>query len=125
LHCEEPSTEPDVSLPDKVLWLEVLAVLAFAWLPDVYYALGAFFRPEGYVQQSMTLFHISLMVRAVQVSVPILYLIWRSGEPWSRFGLVKPKWVVDLLLGLLVCFADWFALTVSWLVAPYSEETGA
>jgi membrane protease YdiL (CAAX protease family) len=41
----------------------------------------------------------------VQVAVPLLYLMHRSGEPWSKFGVVRPR-PVDLiggtfLLGLL------------------------
>jgi membrane protease YdiL (CAAX protease family) len=30
----------------------------------------------------------------------VLFIIWRSGDTWSRFGLVKPKWKNDILIGL-------------------------
>ncbi len=38
----------------------------------------------------------------------ILFIIWRSGKPWSRFGLGAPKYPKDLLLGLCL----WFIVAV-------------
>ena len=41
--------------------------------------------------------------------VPILlFIIWRSGEPRSRFGLVSPKYPKDLLIGVGL----WFILAI-------------
>ena len=30
----------------------------------------------------------------------VLYLIWRNRESWPVFGLVRPRWLVDSLVGL-------------------------
>ncbi len=30
----------------------------------------------------------------------ILFLMWRSGDTWARFGLVRPRWKKDILLGV-------------------------
>jgi membrane protease YdiL (CAAX protease family) len=47
-------------------------------------------------------------MRSIQVSAPALYIIWRSGDPWSHFGLMRPAWAVDLPLGLGVFLAGAF-----------------
>jgi membrane protease YdiL (CAAX protease family) len=41
----------------------------------------------------------SMVVRLRFVPV-VLFVMWRSGEGWSRFGLVKPKVRKDILIGL-------------------------
>jgi uncharacterized protein len=40
-----------------------------------------------------------LTVRTLWESGPVLYLIWRSRERWSVFGVRRPRWLGDLLLG--------------------------
>ena len=41
----------------------------------------------------------SMIVRLRLVPI-ILFVIWRSGEAWSRFGLVKPAIPKDVVIGL-------------------------
>jgi membrane protease YdiL (CAAX protease family) len=120
----EPSGEPPPQLPEQGpapearLWLEVGVVLALAWVPDVFYAVASLCwgtdtsRPPVYGA-------LYLLVRSLQVSAPVLYIIWRSDEGWSHFGLVKPWWPVDGLLGLAICLAGRFAYYGCWsLTAP-------
>ena len=63
--------------------------------------------------QTSTTFGIKLlesMVTKLRLVPIILFVIWRSGDAWSRFGLVKPKWQRDVLIGaglsLLVVVTD-------------------
>ena len=40
------------------------------------------------------------MVTRLRFVPVVLLVMWRSGEGWSRFGLVKPKFRKDILIGL-------------------------
>jgi membrane protease YdiL (CAAX protease family) len=94
-------------LTDRAIWLEVLAVLAIGVLPNLALAIvsAIYAAPSNlpYWVGSM-----ELTLRCTGVSFAVLYLISRSGEPWSTFGLAVPR-VSDLLLGLLISFV-YFAL---------------
>jgi membrane protease YdiL (CAAX protease family) len=59
------------------------------------------------------------MVYAIQFVPIMLFIIWRSGEPWSRFGLVRPAWEKDILLGLALYLV--VALLRVVIRAPWSE----
>jgi len=58
--------------------------------------------------------------------IPVMYLIWRSGEGWAKFGLVRPRGA-DLLLALLALFLNTSLkrlLPIRHLIgpAPFSPE---
>jgi membrane protease YdiL (CAAX protease family) len=47
----------------------------------------------------------------------LLFVMWRSGVGWARFGLVKPKWGKDILIGLGIWVTQvvvWHVLRESW-----------
>ena len=62
--------------------------------------------------------------------IPVLYLIWRSGEPFSGFGLKPPIWGWDLFIGLMIWLVDYFMCTRLWrgfsylIYFPDSLNTG-
>jgi membrane protease YdiL (CAAX protease family) len=63
-----------------------------------------------------------MFVRLAFVPV-VLFVMWRSGEGWSRFGLVKPKVGKDILIGLglwlaVVAFQSLIALVAFNIPAP-------
>jgi CAAX protease family protein len=107
------------------LWLEVLAVLAFAWLPDVFNAVASLCWPELSVPRSSAYAHLALVMRSIQVSAPVLYIIWRSGDPWSYFGLMRPAWAVDPLLGLGIFLIGAFIDEVNSGVSPGPRDPTA
>jgi membrane protease YdiL (CAAX protease family) len=116
---EEIVTEPVTLYPPardtRALWLEVLAVILIGVLPDLWNTasqwmsqwLGSepaewsFFETQGY-----------LLFRSFQVSCLVLYLMSRSGTPWSRFGIVAPRWVVDPLAAFGTLVASYFVYAI-------------
>jgi len=40
------------------------------------------------------------ITRSIQVSVPVLYIMWRSGDPWAHFGIRRFRPIADLLGGV-------------------------
>src|SRR5207245_2887710 len=70
---------------------------------------------------------VGYLKRSVQVSVPVLYLIWRSRQPWSDFGIARPAWR-DLGWGLGVWLTGSLATGVSdlaWLAVGGQEDAPA
>src|SRR5690606_8349813 len=62
-----------------------------------------------------------LIIRALQIVPIVLYLIWRSGEPWSSFGFKRFRWfdpfagIGTFLLGWVLWYGVWI---VMWIVQP-------
>lgn len=74
-----------------VLWLEVSAVLALAVLPELWYVASGWLWPTP-AEEPFAYLYWSLIVRSLQVSLPVLWIIARCGEPWQTFGVVFPRW---------------------------------
>lgn len=86
-----------------VLVLEIVAVVALAVLP---YLAGAVIgssvasgghRPSG---DAAAWWRIAIIV---QITLPLLFIMWRSGVPWAVYGIVRPRPLMDSGLGALVC----------------------
>jgi membrane protease YdiL (CAAX protease family) len=92
--------------------LEIGVVLCLAWLPHLVNAHLADLAAERVFLADMVL----LAVASLQVSAPLLYILFRSGEPPSKFGLVRPKPVYllggTLLFGLLYLLDPMFWLFI-------------
>jgi membrane protease YdiL (CAAX protease family) len=86
----------------KDLWLETGVVFVLAVLPYIFSAFASLTRPEKPRDVSFTYDRFVHLVRCAQVTIPVLYLMLRSGEPWSAFGFRRPKWLVDVLTGIAV-----------------------
>ncbi len=95
------------------LWLEVLAVLSLSYLPWMYGNVIGIFLP-GPAVDSMVYRESWHIMAAIRISLPLLLIMALVGEPWARFGIVRPKWISDALLGCVI----WFSLLVAhYLVA--------
>jgi len=81
------------------LWFEVAAVLCLAYVPAMF-AAAPFW--ELAPVPSFVYDQLWLIVNALQISVPLLLIVALSKSPWSRFGIVRPMWIVDPLLGCVV-----------------------
>lgn len=102
----------------RAAWFEVGAVIVLICAPTLSWvacslAWGSDFQNLG-KQQRRTEYQRAVafdsgMVESMFIRlrlVPIfLFLMWRSGETWSRFGLVKPRLARDLLFGLILLLA--------------------
>ncbi len=109
----EEHTEASVPTPAKSVLevaLEVGAVLTIAVIPDVFFAIWDVLFQTELDNRLFAKDHFFYIVRALQVSAPTLYLMWRSGERWSSFGITRPMWFADFLLG----FALWLVCLVGW-----------
>ena len=95
----EPKTVAPVSRTNPQLWFEVSAILCLAFVPDLFYALTFIWHP---VSVSSSYRELCLIVRAFQVSVPLLVILLLAKEPWSQFGIVRPKWITDAFLGCAI-----------------------
>jgi membrane protease YdiL (CAAX protease family) len=93
-----------------VLIFECIVVIGMAVIPDIVNALIAFVNSSH--DSGNSLQHAaSTATRSLRVILPLLFIMWRSGEPGSAFGLVRIRPIKDPLIGLLVYFAS---LAVFW-----------
>ena len=103
------------------VWLEMGVVLLFIAAPAIAYLGSWLLWGDEYVKfdkqfQSLEyrtslgftshLFE-SLFLKLRFVPV-LLFIIWRSGDDWPRFGLVKPQWHKDIAIG----FGLWLVVAV-------------
>ncbi len=88
---------------DAQLWFEVSAVLCLACVPWLFRALVAVYtgKTAGY---SFAIDKLYMIVDAVQVSMPLLVIVALGRERWSQFGIVRPKWITDAILGCVIWF---------------------
>jgi membrane protease YdiL (CAAX protease family) len=105
---EQPRTFVSGSRTTAQLWVEVLAILCLAYLPDLFSTLDFIWRPTTYSFVSTELW---LIVRAIQVSAPLVLIMALTKDRWSLFGIVRPNWIGDVLGG----FAIWAVAVVTYL----------
>jgi hypothetical protein len=106
----EPSTSPvRPQFTRRELWFEVLVVLSVGIFPHIKNGfLLAFITPGRW---PFWLYCVDSFLQSAFISLVVLYLIYRSGEPWSAFGIKRP-FLGDIGLGLLIfvtnVFVFWF-----------------
>jgi membrane protease YdiL (CAAX protease family) len=87
----------------RALWLEVAVVLTLAVIPYLFSQLILFALPAGQLAYpSFELLTLTVVLRCLQVVVPVLYLMHRSREPWATFGLHRLRWIRDPLSGVFL-----------------------
>jgi membrane protease YdiL (CAAX protease family) len=96
----------------RELWFELAVVLAIGFFPNLAAAVTNLAEPPARYM-AYWVDSVYFGVTSACTVVPVLYLMGRSGEPWARFGVVRPHaW--DALLGLfLACVAS-----LIWRVLP-------
>jgi membrane protease YdiL (CAAX protease family) len=111
----EPEAHPPLAFVVErwVVLAEMAAVLCLAVLPytvhSLIYYLGVETQKPG--------FGIDMLMRTVgslQVSAPLLYILWRSGQPLATFGLLRPRWFLDAAAALFLVIVIWVVNSVSW-----------
>jgi len=113
-----PKDFPSHSRTASQLWIEVLAVLCLGYFPYLVYALQSFGMGQNY--RSFVDRELTLLVYAFQVSVPLLMILSLTGDPWSRFGIVRPHWAADALLGMVACVGGMIAAECAMSFLPAS-----
>jgi membrane protease YdiL (CAAX protease family) len=104
LKCDTPTEPVSVVSPltDREIWWELLAVLAIGVLPQFYDSMWWLLMPPAKLPYWVNALEPTL--RSMGVSVAVLYVLYRSGEPWTNFGVTRPR-VADYLLGVCVFIA--------------------
>ncbi|MGD9688707.1 MAG: CPBP family intramembrane glutamic endopeptidase [Phycisphaerales bacterium] len=85
------------------LWIELAVTACVAVVPDLCYSLLPY---DHGTARTVVADAGALLARSIGVSAPLLYMMWRSGDRWSRFGLVRWRWRVDGPLTLLLITAS-------------------
>lgn len=109
-----PATTP-TEVPSSATWPEVYAVLAVGVLPSLIVALSCLATPEvhdRYWVDAMTQTGTSLCMIYVT-----LYLIWRSGEPWLRFGIERRPDISDVILGMGMFIASFAVVQTHYKIS--------
>jgi len=87
-------------LSPAALHIETAVVIVLAVAPDVLRSVTSFLTSDATLPSySSAQMSISVVTRACQVAAPVLYLMWRSGEPWRAYGFRRFGWR-DLFGGL-------------------------
>ena len=102
----ERLTIPDInSRTTSQLWIEVIAILCLAYIPYLFYSISATIHapstPHSFVDDMLY-----WIVSAFQMSMPLLVIVALTKDPWSRFGIVRPRWIVDILAGCAIYVCD-------------------
>lgn len=89
-------------------WWDVWVVLAVVLVPAVYWGFADLIWPEGvHRYRSVAAYETAQVSGLIGWAALTLYLIRRSGEPASRFGLGRPVWAFNLILAGAVFAATW------------------
>jgi membrane protease YdiL (CAAX protease family) len=106
------------------LWFEVTAVLSLAVIPDLFVAVAMI---VGWLPGSVPFVYqeLWLVIRTLQVSLPLLLILSVTGEPWARFGIVRFSWLIDLPTGLLVWMCGLLGCIAIMSFAPISVLSNA
>lgn len=95
---ERPNSHGNGSRTSLQVWIEVLVVLSFAYVPDLFNAIAAV--TEGSESRPPSVYHmLSLIIRSLSVVIPLLAIMAWSKDPWQSFGIVRPRWIVDVVVG--------------------------
>ena len=100
---EHPKTPGSDSRTAAQLWIEVVAILCLSYIPWMFGVLSAI---NGRSSNDFVRSELSHIVTAFQISLPLLLIVSLTGEPWSLFGIVRPKWFADIGGGCALCLAS-------------------
>src|SRR4051794_25439555 len=110
-HPPEVTPEPAPLAPpltERELWGEVAAVLAIGVVP--YFIGGIVSRMPPPPTYPMWIDTLRWLFYGACGDFVVLCLIYRSGEPWSAFGLERPR-SIDLFIALML-FLFYYALVM-------------
>jgi len=99
--------------------LGVITIICVAVLPDAYNAfviwMGWVDAPTGFVYGST-----SLIVRSIQVSSPVLLIVFLTQSSWQSVGIVRVRWLNDILWGCGIWLIGTYAYYTAFSLLPSS-----
>ncbi len=87
--------------------MEVLVVLALAFVPDLFNAFMALVDPSA-EWSSFALQSVALIIRSLSISAVVLYILKLNGDGCASIGLGRPYLVVDLVSGAIMFYCWWW-----------------
>jgi membrane protease YdiL (CAAX protease family) len=114
--CIETEVKPQIEAPvsRRSLGIETGVVLLLYVVPNLFASFtwgSVHWRPMPYAYEAG-----SELVRSVGAIALVLFIIWRSGEPWSAFGICRPRMRPDVFGGIGVFIVAFFAWRCTWAV---------
>jgi membrane protease YdiL (CAAX protease family) len=124
----DPETPPDPPAPDRMptlsadraLWWEVGAVLAVGIVPHLLSSISDLIQP-GQSARTPWLDTFMYVASSACTVYLVLYLIYRSGQPWAKFGLDRPRGS-DLVIGLVVAALTVVLATLLAMRLPHHDS---
>lgn len=110
-------------------WLEVLLVLAVAYVPWLLSTLVERFDPKSFAspeQIASTWNQLAYVAQNSAYIALVLYLIWRNGERWGTFGIARFRWLRDPSWGAAYWFLGELGVMLGWnMLRPHDPESGS
>ena len=92
------------------LWIEVLAVLSLAYLPEMFNAITSITGWLPAQPPSPFAYHmLFVFIRSLRVAMPVLVIMALSRDQWRLFGIVRPRWIADAVGGCVICLVAMMA----------------
>ena len=107
---------PVIERTYRDLWMETSVVILVFVVTSLYGNVDSLIWPEDVRTRPSLRYSLSYVVSDLSVIGLVCYLIWRSGELRSAFGLVRPRWLWDLPLGLGFWAMNWVLQCAAWPV---------
>ena len=129
--CDEQSAEnlgkvagqsdhPTRRASDREIWFEILAVLAIGVFPSLIGAIGELAQ-DSPARIPFWLDAFELIAESLCIACAVLYVIYRTGKPWSAFGLTRFR-LSDVGIGASLVVADF---TLWCCLAPLFRHDSA
>jgi membrane protease YdiL (CAAX protease family) len=125
--AQPPEAPPALEIPSRTprreIWFELSVVLLICVLRDLYTAI--FYSGSSTGHDPNTLIHGQgyYIVRSLGIIALIFYMIRKSGDPLSRFGIDRPK-PLDLLVGIGISIVVTIAYYSTWYTVYYLAQMG-
>ena len=96
-----PAVDSTDSRSSTQLWIEVIAVLCLAYVPPLFSAIAdvSVGRPGS---SSFVRGELWQLVTVFRITMPLLVIMALSRDPWSMFGIVRPRWLLDIFGGVAI-----------------------
>jgi membrane protease YdiL (CAAX protease family) len=115
-----PDEEPALTTPLRLRWtFELLVVFLLTLIPAI---LSGFVGSDA--QGLSFKVHCALFIfSSAQWTALLLYLMWRSGEPWSVFGIQRPRLGDSIKAIAILLAATVLGVILALAISPFRPES--
>jgi membrane protease YdiL (CAAX protease family) len=102
----------------RELWIETIVVLLVCAVPYLFSSMASLYLAD-YPRHVTFLEHaLSSLSHSIESIAVVLFVIWRSRDPFSRFGLQRIRIVPTLLGGVGIWAVAWVVARLVWIALP-------